>query len=558
MQWAFDLFSNESAAQSVIVISVVAMLGLALGSIKYRGLGLGIAGVLFVGLGFGHLGFHLNEKVLEFCREFGLILFVFTIGMQVGPGFFSSLKKQGLPLNIMAAFIVILGAGTSVILWLWLLGGRQESLPSAIGLLSGATTNTPSMGSGEAALRASNTDAALVTTVGQAYAVAYPFGILGIILAMLITRWIFGISLADETKRLNEQLVAERPKLDNLNLDVTNPNLAGVKLRDIPLISPNSAVISRIYRQGKSDLAKPDSTLAVGDVIHAVGVPKALADLKMLVGTVSKLDVRTVPSQILAQRLLVSQREAIGRSLAELALRERLAVNVTRIHRNGVDLPVVPTTKLMAGDYITVVGDSEGVARAASEVGNSPKQLNTPHVIGVFLGIAMGVFVGSIPVFIPGLPAPVKLGLAGGPLVVAILLSYLGRLGPIIYYMPMSANLMMREIGIVMFLACVGIKGGHTFIATLQANGLLWLGIGALITFVPLMIVALIARGIFRLNYLTLCGLLAGSMTDPPALSFAGAISGSDAPSVSYATVYPLVMLMRVLSTQAIVLILMG
>jgi putative transport protein len=558
MQWANDLLFKESAAQTVLVISLVAIFGLALGSIKYKGLGLGIAGVLFVGLSFGHLGVALEPKVLEFCREFGLILFVYTIGMQVGPGFFSSLKKQGLPLNIMAAVIVLGGAAMSVGLWYLLLGGTPSTLPSAIGLLAGATTNTPSMGAGEAALRATSSDIAQITTVGQAYAVAYPFGILGIILAMLVTKWVFRISVADESKKLADQLASERPKLENLNLEVHNPNLVGIKLRDIPLISPNSTVISRIYRQGKSELARPDSTLALGDVIHAVGIPKALTDLKMLVGAESKIDVRSIPSHILAQRLLVSQKAAIGKSLAELAMRERLQVNITRIHRNGVDLPVGPTTRLFAGDYVTAVGDTDGLARAAIEVGNSPKQLNTPHVIGVFLGIALGVFIGSIPFFLPGLPAPVKLGLAGGPLIVAIVLSYLGRLGPVIYYMPMSANLMMREIGIVMFLACVGVKGGHTFIATLQANGLIWLGIGALITFVPLIVIALIARGIFKLNYLTLCGLLAGSMTDPPALSFAGAISGSDAPSVSYATVYPMVMLLRVLSTQAIVLILLS
>lgn len=559
MQWVNSLFVyNDAAApgvliaQAVMIISLVAMAGLALGAIKFRGLGLGIAGVLFAGLAFGHFNLHINEHILHFAREFGLILFVYTIGVQVGPGFFSSLKKQGLKLNLMATTIVLGGSFLTILLWKLFM--TPPHLAAAVGLLAGATTNTPSLAAAQQALADHpKITPELRVLPGQAYAVAYPFGILGIILTMLLVKWIFRVNLDKETAQLKSASDAE-PPLQNANIEIHNPNLHGIALKNIPLLSTTSVVISRVYRDGKSELAKPDTTLSVGDVIHAVGVATAVADLKILVGKESKLDLRHLPSDISAQRILVSKGNLVNKTLGELAIPARFGVNVTRITRAGIDLPVTLSSRLQAGDFVTIVGDKTSIANVASELGNSSKQLSHPQLIGVFLGIALGVLVGSIPVVIPGLPAPLKLGLAAGPMIVAILLSYIRRIGPIVWYMPSSANLMVRELGIVLFMACVGLKGGAGFIDTIKANGTQWMLMGAAITITPLLIIGLVGRGLFRLNYHTLCGLLAGSMTDPPALAFAQNITGSDAATVSYATVYPLTMLLRVFSTQIIVL----
>lgn len=556
MSWLNALFTDtESAAQSVILLALIAMVGLAVGSVKFRGLGLGIAGVLFAGLAAGHFGLKINHSVLDFAREFGLILFVYTIGVQVGPGFFASLKRQGLPLNLLAAAIVLTGSVTAVVLWKLLL--PPDQLAAAVGLLSGATTNTPSLASAQQALRDQpGITPQLLALPGQAYAVAYPIGILGIILTMLLIKWGFRIDIAAETKALSEAARASAPPLENANLEVHNHNLADIPLRDLPLIGKSSVVISRVYRDGKSDLARPDTRLQVGDVIHAVGVGPAIRDLRLLVGKDSPIDVRAVPGPFTAERLLVSKSAVVGRPVGSLAYPNRFGVAVTRITRTGVDLPVNDTTRLQAGDFVTVVGEKPAIAKVAEELGNSSRQLHHPHLIGVFLGVALGVLIGSIPIAVPGLPAPLRLGLAAGPLVVAIVLSYVGRIGPVLWYMPHSANLMLRELGIVLFMACVGLKGGSGFVANLQANGLLWLAIGTVITVLPLLIFGVLARAVLKLNYLTLCGLLSGSMTDPPALAFAQSVTGSDGPTLSYATVYPLVMLCRVFSTQAIVLLL--
>jgi len=554
MTWLTDLFTNhESAAQSVIVIALVAMVGLSIGAVKVRGLGLGIAGVLFAGLAAGHFGLAINHSTLEFAREFGLILFVYTIGVQVGPGFFSSLKKQGLPLNLMAAGVVIFGSLLTVLLWKLFLPPNQ--LAAAVGLLSGATTNTPSLASAQQALK--DQPGILPATLalpGQAYAIAYPFGILGIIVSMLAVKWIFRIDVHAETLALAK--LAPAPTLENANIEVHNRNLEGIELRELPLLGTTSVVISRVYREGTSTLARHDTKLKVGDVIHAVGVSAAIRDLKTLVGRDATIDLRKLPGPISAQRLLVSKSAVVNKALGELAYPQRFGVNLTRITRAGVDLPVTRTSRLQAGDSVTAVGELAAIEKVAAEVGNSAKQLNHPQLVGVFLGIALGVLIGSIPIFVPGIPAPLRLGLAAGPLLVAITLSYLGRVGPILWYMPHSANLMLRELGIVLFMACVGLKGGQGFVANLLASGVTWLVIGATITLVPMLLVGLIGRGVFKLNYLTLCGLMSGSMTDPPALAFAQSITGSDGPTVSYATVYPLVMLLRVFSTQAIVILL--
>jgi putative transport protein len=564
--WIVELFRPPSNANStvvvasaVLIIMLVAFAGLLIGSIKVRGIGLGIAGVLFAGLAFGHFKLSINHEILHFAREFGLILFVYTIGMQVGPGFFASLKRNGLPLNMMAAGVVLSGAAIAVALWAMFM--TKQDLPAAVGLLSGAVTNTPSLAAANGALGQIGQQfpdrftPAQLALPQQAYAVAYPFGIMGIILAMLLIKALFRVNLQAEQDAFAAATASGKAKLEAVNIELKNPNLHGRTIKEIPLLENSGVVISRVLRQGKIRVAGPDSVVEQGDVMLAVGPQAKLDELTTIVGGVSKTDLRQNAAHILSQRVLVTQKSVIGRTVEDLELRERFDVNVTRIHRNEIELPVTDAVKLQFGDNLVVVGEGEGLKQAAAELGNSPKHLNHPQVIPIFIGIALGVLLGMVPVYLPHAPVPVKLGLAGGPMVVAIILSRIGRIGPFVWYMPLSANFMLRELGIVLFLACVGLSGGETFVASLKANGLQWFAFGALITFLPLIVVGLIARATLRINFMTICGTLAGSMTDPPALAFAGTITGSEAPSIAYATVYPLTMLLRVLTAQLIVLI---
>lgn len=559
MLWLQKLLVEESAAQTVLMLSLVAAVGLMFGQIKIKNIGLGIAGVLFAGLLAGHvLGrkhIELNQHVLEFAREFGLILFVYTIGVQVGPGFFASLRKQGLPLNLMAGGIVIFGAIIAVIIH----KGFGVDLPAAVGLFSGATTNTPSLAAAQQAMKdIPNLSPDLIKVPGMAYAVAYPFGIIGIILVMLIIRAAFKISPQAESELLDKLNASSNPQLGSINLEVRNPNLDGLPINKIPTLAEDGVVISRVMHGSTTKLAKADTIIHSGDVILAVGTPDRLEQLKLIVGVEAHVDIRQTSTNLHTKRVMVTHSSVLGHTVAELGIREKFGVNVTRVLRSGVEMPPLHA-RLQFGDSLTVVGETGSIRRAGLELGDSQKHLNHPQIIPMFVGIILGVLLGSIPVALPGLPAPVKLGLAGGPLVVAILLSRLGHFGPLVWYMPQSANIAIREVGIVLFLACVGIRSGDRFIPTLtEGGGLWWMAYGALITFVPLIVVALIARIMLKVNYLSLCGLLAGSMTDPPALQFAHSFTGSDAPSVSYATVYPLVMLLRVLSAQIMVLVLMG
>jgi putative transport protein len=592
MQWLTDLWwTTESVPHAVLIIMVVSAIGLALGHVKFKGISLGIAWVLFVGLAFAHYGLTVNHHVLHFLREFGLILFVFTIGIQVGPGFFSSLKRNGLPLNIAAATIVLLGVGLSVAQWKYFMGGKEAELPATAGLLSGGTTNTPSMAAATAAFADINkqrikaieaqsnvlipvpqipvaaespappnqtnpTQAPPIAdagaTIGAAYAIAYPFGIFGVLLAMLSIRFLFRIDLAEEHRKLAAEM--ENPTLDAINVEVANPALVGKLIGQIPTISHSGVVITRLMRDGKVEVADHDLTLQLGDVLTAVGPTKELGDIEMIVGKRTHTDARAVSSGIDVNRILVSHKSAVGKTVAELGLREKYGVQLTRILRSGFELPVTPMSRLQFGDRVVVVGETRSMPAVIEELGDSPKALDRPLLVPILIGIALGVVFGSIPIAIPGLPAPLKLGLAGGPLIIAIVLSRVYKIGPLIWYMPNGANMMLRELGIVLFLACVGLLSGEHFVSTFKSHGLQWIAMGAAITIIPVMLVGIIARGIFKTNYITLTGLLAGSMTDPPALAFAQNITGSDAPTVSYATVYPLVMLLRVMSVQVVVL----
>ena len=541
-----------NVGQAVLAICIVAAIGLGVGSIGLRGVRLGTAGVLFVGIFCGQLGMQIDERILEFVRDFGLILFVYTIGLQVGPGFFSSLKSQGLQLNALAAGVVLLGGLIAASLRLVF----QFSIPAVAGIFSGATTNTPSLAAAQAVLQnlkdqpSSNAD-----LLGMAYAVAYPFGIVGIILTMLLIKRVFHIDA--ETDRIDDRAVkdSEDRAPDYVDLEVTNPNVDGVGVGKLPFASEMGIVFSRLYRDGVVNVPSDDSVIHTGDIVRLVGPKAKLAEFEKVIGRRSALDLRSVPSQVTTEHLYVTKGSVIGKSLSDLHFDHSYGVVVTRVTRAEVEFAARDNVRLQFGDLLFVVGSKSGVMKVADLVGNKPKALDHPHVLPVFVGILLGVILGSAPIVLPGIPVPVRLGLAGGPLVVALVLSQIGRAGPLIWYLSPGANFVLRELGIVLFLACVGLKSGRRFMEVLiSGNGVYWMVAGAVLTLVPLLLAGLLARVVLRLNFSTICGVLAGSMTDPPALAFAGTITKSDQPLVAYAAVYPLVMILRVFVVQIFVL----
>jgi putative transport protein len=556
MSWLSGLLNGETVVGTVLILSAVAAFGLALGAVKVRGVGLGIAGVLFAGLVFGHFGVTIQGHVLEFVREFGLILFVYTIGMQVGPGFLASLHRVGLRLNLLALCVVLLGVLTAVSIHFI----ADVPTPALVGILSGAVTNTPSLAAAQQALaEVTKADPAghMAKLPGLGYAVAYPFGVVGIIGVLLLLRALFKVRLEVEQEALEAHAGVARARVLRSNFEVTNPNLVGRPLGKVPLVEHGEVTVSRIYREGTLDVARSERELRMGDVLLAVGTQKQLDAFGVVVGRESDLDLRALPSSITSRRLIVTHSSAGGKTIADLDFLGRFGVRITRVSRAEVEMATPEDFELQYGDTVLAVGEADSIQKVADELGDSPRSLNYPHLIPMFVGIALGVIVGSFPFTFPDAPAPVRLGLAGGPLLVAIALSRIGRIGPLVWYMPMSANYMLREVGIVLFLAAVGLRAGDRFVSTLvEGPGLQWMAYGALITVVPILIVGAYARAVLKLNYLTLCGVLAGSMTDPPALAFASAAARSDAPAISYATVYPLTMILRVVAAQLIVLLL--
>jgi len=554
MHWFADLINGHSIAHTVLILSGVIALGIAIGHVRFFGISLGIAGVLFSGLLFGHFGLNINQEILEFCREFGLILFVFTIGMHVGPSFFASFRKQGLKLNLLAASIVLLGVAMTLGLYYF----ADLPLSVAVGLLSGAVTNTPGLGAAQQALREGLPELANTGELsGMAYAVAYPFGIIGIILTMLLIRSIARVNLNKESDEYDRDQMSSKESPINYNIEVSNHRLAGQQIRRLAGLVHGEFVISRLLRGDNVMTATADTTLQMGDILHVVCTKENADKLAIVVGDPATVDVRSVKSHFTVRKIIITRKDAAGKTIRELDLLNRYGTTITRVLRAGVELVAHGGVVLNFSDQVTVVGDESSLKKVASELGDSLKQLNLPNILPIFIGIILGVILGSIPFKFPGVPAPVKLGLAGGPLLVAIILSKIGKIGPVIWYLPQSANLIMREIGITLFLACVGLKSGGKFMETLIAgDGLYWMMLAALITLVPLLIVGFTARFVFKLNYLSLCGLLAGSMTDPPALSFSHQMTGSDAPAFTYASVYALVMFMRILTAQALVLLL--
>ena len=546
------LFSLHGAAEAIVILALAIVLGLLLGAVQIRGVRLGVGGVLFSGLVLGHFGLTLSPQLLEFIREFGLILFVYSIGMQVGPGLMDSLRRKGLRLNLVAAGIVLTGGAMT--LCIFRMSGLSVS--AAVGLFSGAVTNTPSLAAATQVFGEIMPDAApAVAEAGLAYAVAYPFGILGIILTMLLVRALFHIDPAKELQELQEQERRQHPPLESMSFEVENPGVYGLRLRDIPDFANLHVVFSRVMDGGKVSAPAPDTELREGMLVHAVGTPAELSRLNVLIGRPSTTDLTRLSGPLVQRILLVTRAQAAGKHVRELGLEAIHGITLTRIVRAGTEFTPGPGVRLHLGDKLRCVGLEADIDRAGRIVGNSVQELDHPHMVPLFLGILLGTLLGGIPVFVPGLPSGLKLGLAGGPLLVAIILSRIHHFGGMTWYLPAGANLMLREIGIGLFLACVGLGAGERFlVAILNGSGLHWMALGACITFVPLLISGLAGRIFLRCNYASSCGLLAGSMTDPPALAFATQMLGSDAPASVYATVYPLTMLLRIVCGQLLVL----
>jgi len=544
------LFTPESVAYSVFIITLVGAAGLAFGNIKFFGINLGIAGVLFAGILFGHFGVNVNKETLEFLREFGLILFVYSIGTQVGPGFFSSFRKEGIRLNMLAGAVVLGG----VVLTFLLARMAGIDVPTAVGMYSGAVTNTPALAAAQQTLNGINPDLGNSASVG--YALAYPGAILGIILTMILIKFIFKKQLAEDLKLLPGARAGS--ELASMSIKVENKNLDGLKIKDIPASHELGVIVSRVYHDGQMQVAHDDTVIRTGDVILAVGKEESVKNFMIVVGSPSEMDLKKVPSRILHSRVIVTRKDVIGKTLEELQLESQYNVIATRVARADLEFIVSDNYVLQFADNLVIVGEESSVSQAAARLGNSPKDLNHPQLIPAFIGIGLGVVLGSIPFTIPGLSTSIKLGLAGGPLIMAILLSYVQTIGPLNWYMPPAGNLMLRELGIVLFLACVGLKAGGKFMETLVAgNGVTIVLLSFVITVAPIIIVGIFAKFKYKINYMSLCGALAGSMTDPPALAFANTMAGSSLPAMSYATVYPLAMILRVISAQIFVLLFM-
>jgi putative transport protein len=543
------LLFADSVAQATLVLALVAALGLALGSVRIYSVKLGIAGVLFVGLAFGQCHVTINDHILEFAREFGLILFVYTIGLQVGPGILNSLRRDGLPLNLLAASVVLLGVAATVLTGHLL----HIPMPAALGLYAGANTNTPSLAAAQQALHdLGSAPPAALQWPSLAYAVSYPIGLFSSVISILLIRTLFRVDPAQEATAL-EQSGRATAALDAINLEVKQA--AGRSIRELLAQGASKVAISRRWRAHRMEVPHLDDVLEAGDILLAIGARAQLEKLTALVGPQSTLDLRTLASSITYRQIIVTHKAVLGKTIEELDLIRRHGVAITRVIRAEIEFAATPRLRLQFGDTVRAVGEEAALNAVSEELGNSPQALNHPQVVPVFLGIGLGVVLGSWPIYLPHVPAPVKLGLAGGPLLSAICLSRIGRIGRLTWYMPVSANFMLRELGIVLFLSCVGLKAGDQFVQTLLHGGLVWVGGAALISIPPLLLVAALVRAALKMNYVTLCGLMAGSRTDPPALAFANQLSGSDRSSVPYATVYPLVMLLRILTAQLLVLL---
>ena len=550
----FDLFlpENTSLAATIILLSFVIAAGIFIGKIKIAGVSLGVTFVLFVGILMGHFRYEIDPGILKFVREFGLILFIFSIGLQVGPGFFSSFKKGGLRLNGLA----LLGISLNVVLVLIIYySGWIDDIPALVGVMSGAVTNTPGLAAAQQTVATiPGVDPEAVNTMANGYAAAYPLGVLGIILSMFIVKWVFRIRNEQEISNIEREQEDSHLKPFLLSVKVTNALIDGHSMLQLHDVVQTNFVVSRLMgSDGKVTIPKSSTTIHTGDILLVVCSAHDAERFKAVIGPKVEMDWESTPTPVYSRRILVTKSEYNGVALGSLRLHNGYKLNCTRVNRAGVDLLAAPNLRIQMGDRITVVGNLEDIDRLASRLGNSMKRLDQPNLITIFVGIILGIVLGSI-----NLGYGMKLGLAGGPLVVAILLSRFGYKAKLITYTSSAASLLLRELGICMFLAAVGIAAGRDFAACVfTQQGMWWVLAGFAITLIPLIVVGMIARGVYKINYLTIMGLLSGGCTDPPALAFANNSTGNDAPAVAYSTVYPLTMFLRVVAAQALILCLM-
>ncbi|CAM2931795.1 putative transporter [Escherichia coli] len=539
-------------ALTVSILALVAVVGLFIGNVKFRGIGLGIGGVLFGGIIVGHFvsqaGMTLSSDMLHVIQEFGLILFVYTIGIQVGPGFFASLRVSGLRLNLFAVLIVIIGGLVTAILHKLF----DIPLPVVLGIFSGAVTNTPALGAGQQILRDLGTPMEMVDQMGMSYAMAYPFGICGILFTMWMLRVIFRVNVETEAQQHESSRTNGGALIKTINIRVENPNLHDLAIKDVPILNGDKIICSRLKHEETLKVPSPDTIIQLGDLLHLVGQPADLHNAQLVIGQEVDTSLSTKGTDLRVERVVVTNENVLGKRIRDLHFKERYDVVISRLNRAGVELVASGDISLQFGDILNLVGRPSAIDAVANVLGNAQQKLQQVQMLPVFIGIGLGVLLGSIPVFVPGFPAALKLGLAGGPLIMALILGRIGSIGKLYWFMPPSANLALRELGIVLFLSVVGLKSGGDFVNTLvNGEGLSWIGYGALITAVPLITVGILARMLAKMNYLTMCGMLAGSMTDPPALAFANNLHPtSGAAALSYATVYPLVMFLRIITPQ--------
>ena len=551
MDWLYSLFFGNSIAHAVLTFALVITLGILLGKIKIKGVSLGITWILFVGIIASHFGMTVDSEVRNFVQEFGLILFVFSIGLQVGPGFFSAFKHGGVTLVGCATAIVLLGVLAAYIIHV----ATGTPIPTMVGILSGAVTNTPGLGAAQQAYA----DASGINdpSIALGYAVAYPLGVVGIIFSMIFIRYALRVDFKKEDEGLAE-LANEQNLAEKVSVEFTNQLIEGRSVEYVRDLVNRQFVISRVmHPDGSITMADADTKIHLGDrlwvICQAEDVEAVVAFLGHRVELTDEDWGNNTPNaELISRRILITKSSINGKKFSDLRLRTKYGINITRVNRAGMDLIPYQGLELQVGDRVMVVGPAEGVAKVADVLGNSLKKLDHPNLITIFVGIALGVLLGSIPLL--NVPQPVKLGLAGGPLIVAILIGRFGTHFHLVTYTTASANLMLREIGIALFLAAVGIGAGDGFVEAIVNGGYRWIGYGVIITVVPILIVAIVARLWLKMNYYTLMGLIAGSTTDPPALAYANATAGNDMPAVGYSTVYPMVMFLRVLSAQIFIL----
>lgn len=561
MDWLINLFTTtDSVAHIVLLYAVVIAIGVYLGKIKVGGISIGVTFVLFAGIAAGHIGFTAPANILSFLQEFGLILFVFMIGLQVGPGFFESFRKGGITLNLLSTVMVLLNVGVMfACYYIFFDTSDPKNLPMMVGTLYGAVTNAPGLGAANETLY-SIFSKGEVPQIASGYACAYPLGVLGIIGATIAIKYIFGIKLDKEEEELTkEEEENDSVKPHFMDIEVTNSYLEGKTLAQVHNFLNRDFVCSRILHEGHVSIPNGSTVFHIGDKLFVVCAENDAEAIIAFIGPVINIDWKKQDEPMVSKRILVTRSAINGKTLGQMHFSSAYGVNVTRVTRQGMDLFASPSLSLQVGDRIMVVGPEDAVNRVAAVMGNSIKRLDAPNIATIFVGIFIGILFGSIPIALPGIPVPIKLGIAGGPLIIAILIGRYGYKVHLVTYTTTSANMMLREIGLMMFLASVGIKAGDGFLETvIQGDGLKYVYTGFFITIIPIFIIGIIARKKYKFNYFTIMGMIAGTYTDPPALAYANSICSKEAPAVGYSTVYPLSMFLRIFTAQIIVLFFCG